>query len=1035
MERLLEDAGKLANTKFDISNYGDVIQAIHTIQENLGITGTTAKEAADTIEGSLNSTKAAFENLMVGFARSDADLDKLMGDVEKNISNLAKNVIPVAERAFVSMSKMAIEAGVKIAKELPVLIEKTMGEVRRMIADNFGDSADKIFAVESALKAAAAGFVAFKAAVYVTDIVDKIRAVNAAMKGTVTLTEALKAANLANPYVLAATAIAAATVALKSYIDTQTDLIQETSDSYDLLNDRQKELVDGIHETSREISESREEWGKTTKTLEDSSALYKRLTSELYSLDEAETLSATGKERMKLIVGQLNSEIDGLNIQLDEENGKLITQKSTIDALIASYEKQAKAKAYQERIYEITKQQLDVEKNLNKATREREGAYNTLSKAQLEYASTQRKINEFFEQHTHDHNIWSKETKEEYDELYHKSKNLEQVISDQADVVSKLNAEWVTQRRLNRENKAEIEEYTASLAGMGEQAKRTVGNLTESTEEVAATTQKQAEKVIKLIEDIAEAYDKALENRTGTFEKWAAKGLEVDNSEAVKAAENTAKQAAEALKKQLTAEIEQSNDTIQNGLKQMDSIMDDYYSEVQNRVSTLNSWVDKNINVDVNADGEITFEDMDNALNETRYKLNEWSKDIAELSKRGISEGLLQQLEEAGPESEEKVKALLSASQEELKRYSENWEKAYSQIPDVAMEQLEKLKSETEQQVSELTNSLIAQSPEFRNALANVGFEAGQGYISALRGQTDEISQVVQEMFNTTKEQIAAQTQSESIIDPSLTLSDLQTALDNTQKGFEEWANNIDELSKRGISQGLLQELEEAGPESADKVKALLSATDPELKKYSKAWEQLHKDIKSTAETQLDGLRKASEKEIKSLIENLEGSSAEFKGAMETVGVNVVDGYLDGIRSKLDEVKEVMKELYNEGTQGTVEDEAEISSPSKAMRRIGKYIGEGFALGIADEKNDVMSASKLLTENAISPMDNLTPVVTKGSEKSAYSGAENVTGAQQQQYVLNLVTPDGNLVGRWIAPFVDAVQGQMMAFSTEGYAT
>lgn len=1035
MERLLEDAGKLANTKFDITSYSDVIQAIHTIQENLGITGTTAKEASETIEGSMNSTKAAIDNLIVGFARSDADIDKLVDDVSDNIGNLAKNAIPVAERAFVAMSKTAINAGKEIADQMPSLIGRATEEIHQTIAEGFGDSADKIFAVETAIKAAAAGFIAFKAATYVADIVDKIRAINTAMKGTVTLTEALNAAGLANPYVLAATAIAAATVALKSYIDIQTDLIQETSDSYDLLNDRQKELVDGIHETSREISESREEWGKTTKTLEDNSALYKRLTSELYSLDEAENLSATGKEHMKLIVGQLNSEIDGLNIQLDEENGKLITQKSTIDALIASYEKQAKAKAYQERIYEITKQQIDVEKNLNQVTREREGAYNTLSKAQLEYANTQRKINEFFEQHTRDHNIWSKEAKEKYDELYHKSKDLEQVISDQTDAVRNLDAEWASQRRLNRENKAEIEEYTVSLAGMGEQAKRTAENLTESTEEVAAATEKQAEKVIKSIEDIAEAYDKALETRTGTFEKWAAKGLEVDNSEAVKAAENTAKQAAEALKKQLTAEIEQSNDVIQDGLKQMDSIMDDYYSEVQNRVSTLNSWVDKNIDVDVNADGEITFEDMDNALNETRYKLGEWSKDIAELSKRGISEGLLQQLEEAGPESEEKVKALLSASQKDLERYSENWEKAYSQIPDVAMEQLEKLKSETEQQVSELTNSLIAQSPEFRDALANVGFEAGQGYISALRGQTDEISQVVQEMFNTTKEQIAAQTQTESIIDPKLTLSDLQTALDTTQKGFEEWANNIDELSKRGISQGLLQELEEAGPESADKVKALLSATDPELKKYSKAWEQLHKDIKSTAETQLDGLMKASEKEIENLIENLEGSSAEFKEAMETVGVNVVDGYLDGIRSKLDEVKEVMKELYNEGTQGTVEDEAEISSPSKAMRRIGKYIGEGFALGIADEKNDVMSASKLLTESAISPMDNLTPVVTKGSEKSAYSGAESITGAQQQQYVFNLVTPDGNLVGRWIAPFVDAVQGQMMAFSTEGYAT
>lgn len=66
MERLLADASKLSGVKYDISNLADVYNAIHVIQKELGITGTTSKEAATTIEGSMNSAKAAYDNFLNG---------------------------------------------------------------------------------------------------------------------------------------------------------------------------------------------------------------------------------------------------------------------------------------------------------------------------------------------------------------------------------------------------------------------------------------------------------------------------------------------------------------------------------------------------------------------------------------------------------------------------------------------------------------------------------------------------------------------------------------------------------------------------------------------------------------------------------------------------------------------------------------------------------------------------------------------------------------------------------------------------------
>lgn len=75
MERLLADAEKISGVKYDISNLNDVYQAIHVIQTELGITGTTAKEAATTIEGSMNSAKAAWDNFLNGTATVDELVD------------------------------------------------------------------------------------------------------------------------------------------------------------------------------------------------------------------------------------------------------------------------------------------------------------------------------------------------------------------------------------------------------------------------------------------------------------------------------------------------------------------------------------------------------------------------------------------------------------------------------------------------------------------------------------------------------------------------------------------------------------------------------------------------------------------------------------------------------------------------------------------------------------------------------------------------------------------------------------------------
>lgn len=100
MNRLIADANKLRqeqgkNADLTIDSYADVVEAIHTVQENMGITGTTAKEAATTISGSIGMAKAAWENFVTGLGRDDVDFSQLTQQLLESIGAVATNVAPI----------------------------------------------------------------------------------------------------------------------------------------------------------------------------------------------------------------------------------------------------------------------------------------------------------------------------------------------------------------------------------------------------------------------------------------------------------------------------------------------------------------------------------------------------------------------------------------------------------------------------------------------------------------------------------------------------------------------------------------------------------------------------------------------------------------------------------------------------------------------------------------------------------------------------------------------------------------------------
>src|SRR5574344_122144 len=94
MERLLADAEAISGIKYDISSYADVVDAIHVIQTEMGITGTTAKEASTTIDGSVKSMKSAWSNLVVGIADDNQDFEKLVDKFVDSVATVGENILP-----------------------------------------------------------------------------------------------------------------------------------------------------------------------------------------------------------------------------------------------------------------------------------------------------------------------------------------------------------------------------------------------------------------------------------------------------------------------------------------------------------------------------------------------------------------------------------------------------------------------------------------------------------------------------------------------------------------------------------------------------------------------------------------------------------------------------------------------------------------------------------------------------------------------------------------------------------------------------
>ena len=146
MQRLLKDAQAISGVKYDISNLADVYSAIHVIQQQMGITNTTAREGAKTIEGSTKALSASWKNLLTGIADDNADFQGLIDAFIENLMIAGENMLPRITQAVKGVGKLIGGIAGAILENLPTIIQ-TVGELIKGIADGLSSSMTSILPI------------------------------------------------------------------------------------------------------------------------------------------------------------------------------------------------------------------------------------------------------------------------------------------------------------------------------------------------------------------------------------------------------------------------------------------------------------------------------------------------------------------------------------------------------------------------------------------------------------------------------------------------------------------------------------------------------------------------------------------------------------------------------------------------------------------------------------------------------------------------------------------------------------------------
>lgn len=208
--------------------------------------------------------------------------------------------------------------------------------------------------------------------------------------------------------------------------------------------------------------------------------------------------------------------------------------------------------------------------------------------------------------------------------------------------------------------------------------------------------------------------------------------------------------------------------------------------------------------------------------------------------------------------------------------------------------------------------------------------------------------------------------------------SELSNNLQDQVASLKDWASQIDQLKRRRVSKGLIDELQQMGVKSTEQLRALNSMTDSELSEYQKLYQEKMKIAREQAVKELEPLRLETQYKIQELrqtanaeletlniewqkaIKKVVGGTDEKLKTLHQVGKNAGQGLLKGLSSMQDSLVKKASEIANSISK-TIKGALQIKSPSRVMMGFGENIGEGLIIGMDDMINDVAKSSARLS--------------------------------------------------------------------------
>lgn len=187
MERLIADANKVKQANgemadLSIDSFADVVEAIHTIQQEMGITGTTAEEASTTIQGSVAMSKAAWENWLTGLGSDTANMTVLTSQLVESVATAAGNIIPrlgtILATIIASLPGAFAQFSAAFQKHIPELVEQVKTKFANIIPPEMQVTAAKFAesfkSIAPAIASVAAAFATLKGYSSITSMFGKI---------------------------------------------------------------------------------------------------------------------------------------------------------------------------------------------------------------------------------------------------------------------------------------------------------------------------------------------------------------------------------------------------------------------------------------------------------------------------------------------------------------------------------------------------------------------------------------------------------------------------------------------------------------------------------------------------------------------------------------------------------------------------------------------------------------------------------------------------------------------------------------------